>query len=263
MNMTSKLLISAFTASVLVSSLVARQPDPKEYTIFTAENLRADYAKLTPEVQAQIKADYDTKIKLATIIRAQRATDPMFQAAIDFRALDLWSKQIASKVDVNEDKLKEVYSKQDLNVATKYKLRNILVKTDEEASAIESELSKYKGEELKAKFIAMVKDKSIDPVTKAKEGDGGWVDMSTMPKEIIDKLQNTSKMSIVHLPSIPNLGSHVILIEDINPAHKASFEEAKQHLAQMLIQSEIAKEAQALMGADKASVPAKAIKPKK
>lgn len=253
MNLTLKLLLSAIAVSTIASYTFARDISPKEYEIFAAENLRADYNKLNADMQTQIRNDYDAKIKLATLIRKQQYEDPMYQAALDFRALDLWSNQIAAKVQITEAKLQELYNKQDLNVAAKYKLRNILVKSDEEASTLEKELSKYTGEELKTKFISLVKDKSIDPSTKGKEGDGGWVDMSTMPKEIIEKLQNTPKMSLIKLPAIENLGTHIILVEDINPAHKATFEEAKQHLAQMLIQSEIAKEAQVLMASDKAS----------
>lgn len=252
MTSTSKLLVSLIAAAFIAPSSFSRDISPKEYELFAAENLHVEYNKLAPDIQSQIRNDYDTKIKLATLIRKQQYDNLIYQAALDFRALDLWSKQIASKVEITEDKLKELYAKQNLNVATKFHLRNILVKTDAEASALENELYKYSGEELKTKFITLVKDKSIDPATKAKDGDGGWVDMSTMPPEIIDKLQNVSKMQIVKLPAIENLGTHIILVEDINPAHKASFEEAKQYLAQMLIQSEIAKEAQALMAFDKA-----------
>ena len=102
----------------------------------------------------------------------QKISDPIFQVA-----LDLWSKQIVSTVEVTDEKLKELYSKQDLNVAAKYKLRNILVKSDEEAVSLEKEFSKYSGEELKSKFIVTVKEKSVDPATKVKEGDSGWVDL--------------------------------------------------------------------------------------
>lgn len=263
MQLSQKLLISAIVVMLMVSgtsSLSARDISPKEYEIFAAENLRADFNKLPADVQNKIRQDYDRQIKLATLIRQQHASEPIFQAALDFRALDLWSNRIASKVDIGDEKLKELYGKQDLSVAPKYKLRNILVKTDEEASAIVAELSKYTGDELQNRFIALVKEKSIDPATKGKDGDSGWVDVSTMPKEVIDRVQGASKLSFVRLPSIPDLGIHILLIEDMQPEHKASFEEGKQFLAKMLIQNEIAKEAKALL--EKENVPSKS-KPQK
>lgn len=234
-------------AALLSSTLYGRYISPKEYEIYAVENLHADFNKLSKEVQDQIRQDYDNKIKLAIIIRKQQYEDPIYQAALDFRALDLWSNRIASKADISDEKLKELYAKQDLTVAAKYKLRNILVKADEEASAIVAELSKYTGGELQNRFIALVKEKSIDPATKGKEGDSGWVDVSTMPKEVIERVQGASKLSFVRLPSIPDLGIHILLVEDIQSEHKASFEEAKQFLAKMLIQNEIAKEAKVLL----------------
>ena len=93
----------------------------------------------------------------------------------------------------------------------------------------------------------MVKEKSIDPATKGKEGDSGWVDVSTMPKEVIERITGVSILSFVRLPSIPDLGTHILLLEDMQPEHKASFEEAKPYLSQTIIQNEILKEAKALL----------------
>jgi len=238
---------AAVAAVLLSSSVYGRDVSPKEYEIFAAENLRADFNTLSKEVQNKIRQDYDNKIKLATIIRKQQYEDPIYQAALDFRALDLWSNRIASKVDIGDEKLKAFYGKQEFTIAPKYKLRNILVKTDEEASAIVAELSKYTGDELQNRFIALAKEKSIDPATKDKEGDSGWIDVSTMPKDMFERIQGASTLSFVRIPSIPDLGTHILLIEDMQPEHKASFEEAKSYLAQMIIQSEIAKEAKVLL----------------
>lgn len=249
---------AAVAAALLSSSASGRDVSPKEYEIFAAENLRADFNKLSKDVQDKIRQDYDAKIRLATIIRKQQYEDPIYQAALDFRALDLWSNKIASKADVGDEKLKAIYERQELKVAPKYRLRNILVKTDEEASAIVAELSKYTGDELQNRFIALAKEKSIDPATKGKDGESGWVDVSTMPKEVIERIAGVSKLSFVRLPTIADLGTQILLLEDIQPEHTASFEEAKPYLAQMLIQSEIAKEAKALL--DKES---SASKPKK
>lgn len=266
MQLFQKLLISAMAAMLMVSgtsSLSARDISPKEYEIFAAENLRVDFNKLPADVQNKIRQDYDGQIKLATLIRQQHASEPIFQAALDFRALDLWSKQLASKIKITDEMLQAVYEKQELKVAPKYKLRNILVKTDEEASVIIAELSKYTGEELRSKFIALAKEKSIDPVTQSKEGDSGWMDVSTMPKDMFERIQSASTLSFVRLNPISDLGTHILLVEDINPEHKASFEEAKTHLVQQIIQTEIAKEAKALLEKEKEVQVSKVRKAKK
>ena len=63
MNITTQFLVSAVIASTIVSSALARDVSPKEYEIFIIENLRAEYTKLSPDIQSQIKADYDAKNK--------------------------------------------------------------------------------------------------------------------------------------------------------------------------------------------------------
>lgn len=245
---TIKSLLSAtLLLSITASTMLARDISQKEYEIYAAENYKADFSKLSDSDKEKLKQEYKEKIELAIIIRKRMYEDPIYQAALDFKALDLWTRQIAANSKPTDKELQDMYSKSNMTVAPKYKLRNILVKDDKEADDIVKTLSSLSGDKLESKFISLVKDKSIDPATKDKDGDGGWVDISVMPKEIIDIIKDKTKDSIVKLPSIKDVGIQIILIEDMAHEHKASFEEAKNTLTQMAISSAISKEAQALL----------------
>jgi peptidyl-prolyl cis-trans isomerase C len=249
--------------SITVSSLLARDIDPKELEIYAGENYRVEYAKLKDENKAKIKQEYLEKVNLASIIRKQKENDSIYQAALDFRALDLWSKQIASKTDLTDGILKELYSKQEIKVAPKYKLRNILAKDENEADSIIKELSKLEGEQLLKRFGELAKAKSIDKATKDKEGDSGWLDMSMLPKETIDFIKDKPKLSVTKLPAIKDVGVQVVMIEDTQAERIASFEEAREYLKQIAINMAISKEATKLLESSKGTDSAKQSKKKK
>jgi peptidylprolyl isomerase len=262
-NMLQKTIKTLAFISIAASSLLARDITLQELEIYAGENYRVEYAKLKEEDKAKIEAEYRDKINLASIIRKQKENDSIYQAALDFRALDLWTKQIASKTDLTDGVLKELYSKQEIKVATKYKLRNILVKEESDADAVLEELLKLDGEKLLKRFGELVKEKSLDKATKEREGDSGWLDMSMLPKEIIDSIKDKPKLSLVKLPVIKDVGTQVVLIEDSQAEHIASFEEAKEYLKQMVISMAITKEAAKLLEPPKEKESSKQSKKKK
>lgn len=258
----SKTAAAILLAATTFTSLQARDISAEEYKIYAAENYRVDYNKLNDADKTKLQNEYNEKIQLATIIRKQKSHDPVYEAALDFKTLDVWSRIVVAQANITEDILKDLYTKTDLKVAPKYKIRNILVKEDKDADDIIKSLSDMQTDKLQSKFIELVKDKSIDKATKDKDGDGGWVDVSTLPQQFVALFKDKSKGSIVKFPAIKDLGTQIVLIEDINPEHKASFEEAKNALGQIAANNAIAKAAQELM-ASESKQPAATIQSKK
>jgi PPIC-type PPIASE domain len=247
-NIFKSSLIAVLAVGVVSTSLSARDIALVELEIYAAENYRVEYVKLKEEDKTKIKQEYKEKVALATIIRKETINDTLYQAALDFRALDLWSKQIASKTDVSDKVLKELYAKQEIKVAPKYKLRNILVKDESDANITIKELSKLESDKLLKRFGELVKEKSIDKATKDRDGDSGWMDDSVLPKEIIEQIKDKPKLSVIKLANIKEVGAQIILIEDKEPEHLASFEEAKEYLKRIAIQNAITREANKLLG---------------
>lgn len=240
-------IASATIICSISSALHARDISPKEYEIYAAENFRVDFSKLPKDAQEKVKTEYEGKIKFAQAIVKKTENDPIYNAAREFKTLEVWTRQIASSVKVTDEILKAHYNKQELTIAPKYKLRNILVKTNEDAQRVSKKLSTVDSGKLSSEFISLVKEYSLDKATKDKNGESGWVDDLTMPKEIIEQLKNKPKNSLVILPEIKDVGVQIILIEDIAPEHKASFEEAKQFLTQKMIQQAIETEAKKVL----------------
>jgi len=109
-----------------------------------------------------------------------------------------------------------------------YNVRHILVKTEDQAKEIISELQKG------AKFDELAKARSEDPGSKDKGGDLGWNAPANFVKPFGDAMKATPKGKFTPQPVQTQFGWHVIEVEDVRDAKVPSFEEVKPQLTQRL-----------------------------
>ncbi len=137
---------------------------------------------------------------------------------------------------LSDDELKKEFDRVNkLRGNKEYKVSHILVKTEEEAKAVEDQLKSKKFED-----VAM--DKSQDPGSSVKGGDLGWAVPGNFVKPFADAMVALNKGQI-SAPVQSQFGWHVIRLDDTRDLKVPSFDEVKpqltQHMQQQLVQKAI------------------------
>jgi peptidyl-prolyl cis-trans isomerase C len=109
-----------------------------------------------------------------------------------------------------------------------YKVRHILVKTEDQAKEIIAELQKG------AKFDELAKARSEDPGSKDKGGDLDWNAPANFVKPFGDAMKATPKGKFTPQPVQTQFGWHVIEVDDVRDAKVPSFDEVKPQLQQRM-----------------------------
>ena len=149
-------------------------------------------------------------------------------------AIQVWQKRELDKIKISNKELKNYYNKNKAEFDEKESVhaRHILVKTEDEAKKIKSELSSLKGDALKSKFIELAKNKSTGP-SGPKGGDLGYFARGQMVPEFNDKVFSM-KVGEVSEPVKTQFGYHVIYLEDKKAKKTRPFSEVKSFIEQRL-----------------------------
>jgi peptidyl-prolyl cis-trans isomerase C len=113
---------------------------------------------------------------------------------------------------------------------TEYKARHILVKAQDEATAL---IEKLDGG---ADFAELAKEHSTGPTGKD-GGDLGWFDVAQMVKPFGDALKSMEKGKYSSAPVETQFGWHVILLEDTRQTEAPSLESVKEKIVNKLKQA--------------------------
>jgi len=150
-------------------------------------------------------------------------------------AIQLWQKREVDKIVISEKEMKKYYdeNKEEFNEKASVHARHILVKTEEEAQSIISELKGFKGRALKDKFIELAKSKSTGP-SGSNGGDLGYFAQGQMVPEFNDKAFSMKPGTITLTPVKTQFGYHIIYIEDKKPETTKSFTEVKNIISNRL-----------------------------
>jgi peptidyl-prolyl cis-trans isomerase C len=120
---------------------------------------------------------------------------------------------------VTDDDLKARYQQEvDKTNKTEFRVRHILVKTEDEAKEIVKQLQHG------AKFAALAKSKSIDKESGHAGGELGWINQGMVVPEFFDGVLATKKGAI-SAPVKSDYGWHIIMVEDSRPLKVPTFEE--------------------------------------
>jgi parvulin-like peptidyl-prolyl isomerase len=149
-------------------------------------------------------------------------------------AIQVWQKRELDKIKVSEKDLKGYYNKnkEEFNEKESVHARHILVKTEDEAKSIKSELGSLKGDTLKSKFVELAKAKSTGP-SGPKGGDLGYFAQGQMVPEFNDKVFSM-KVGTVSEPVKTQFGYHLIYLEDKKAKKTRAFADVKPFIEQRL-----------------------------
>lgn len=150
-------------------------------------------------------------------------------------AIQVWQKKLLDNLKISNKELKEYYNKnkEEFNEKETVHARHILVKTEDEAKSIISELKSLSGEKLKSKFIELAKAKSTGP-SGPKGGDLGYFAQGQMVPAFNDKAFSMKKGTVTLSPVQTQFGFHVIYLEDKKKATLRKFDEVKSFIEQRL-----------------------------
>lgn len=196
----------------------------------------------TPEIKAQLreeligrelmwqeakKTGFDKKPDIAAKAKAEEkkilAQAEATKQAVIVRA---FVEDYLKKNPVTDAQLKAEYDAQNAKGGpTEFKIRHILVKTNDEAMAIIASLGKG------AKFEDLAKQ-SLDTGSNAAGGLIDWSSPAKFVKPFADAIVALKKGTYTQVPVKSNFGFHVIKMEDTRPRKAPTFEEMKPMLQQ-------------------------------
>lgn len=143
---------------------------------------------------------------------------------------------VAEKMTSSESEMKAYYDKNVIaNVATEYKARHILVKTEAEANAIISEIEEG------ADFSTLAKEKSIDTGSGANGGDLGWFTKQDMVASFSQAVANMKKGALNKTPIKSQFGWHVIILDDERTLTPPEYSAIKDEIDKVLIKEKLNK----------------------
>lgn len=149
--------------------------------------------------------------------------------------LDLWFAEYFKTHQVTEADVKAEYDRQlafskEPKNSKQYEVAQIMVATEAEAQDIIKQINAG------TKFEALAKEKSLEKVSGAQGGLVGWVFPSQLAPPINDLIVSLGKGNITQSPVKTNNGWHVIKLDNIRPFEMPSFDQAKNTIAQELVQ---------------------------
>jgi peptidyl-prolyl cis-trans isomerase C len=183
----------------------------------------------------------DDLVATEIALQEARKTDILERAEIkqrieDFKRnilLTTWTKEKVEAFKVTDEEVTKVYEdrvKKDAN--DEFKARHILLKTEEEAKAVITELGGG------ADFVKVAAAKSTGPSAK-NGGDLGWFKSATMVKPFSDAVKAMKVGGISETPVKTEFGYHVIKLEESRPAKVPPMDSLKPQLTRMLAQQKM------------------------
>lgn len=248
----NKLLLQSIAAVTLAAALplaalaqnaaiVNGKPIPKARLDVLAQQLAAAGRPVSPEMQPQLREEV-----ISREVFMQEAHKQGLDASDEYKnQLELAREAIlirqlfgnyAKKNPVSDADAQAEYDKfVAANGGKEYKVRHILVETEDQAKKIIADLKKG------AKFDEIAKKESKDPGSGAKGGDLDWANPSSFVPEFSEAMIKLKKGETTAVPVKSQFGWHVIRVDDIRQAQLPKFEEVKPQIVQQLQQKKLQK----------------------
>lgn len=247
--------LTGTAVAVLAASTIAGAPQTVAdfgSRRITVDDVRAELAELraSGDVQVLLKttdAAGKAAIVDAMVLREQYALaaraaavdrDPVVAAEIDRAVTRILAARYAEverrKVDTSNAALRDYYEahRADFQARPRVKARHILTKTRPEAEAVLAELRGG------ADFAALAASRSIDPYTRDKGGELGWISEGVMVASFEEALfalregQTTGPVASTH-------GFHVVRADSVQPAAVRTFESVRAAVAERVEQAHL------------------------
>ncbi len=219
----SLLLISGVNAQAAEPATVNGKPIKQSHVDFILKEASAGGQQLNPNAEDVVV----NRLIVNEVVyqEAQRAgidKQPDFQTRQELANRELliqaYYQDYIKKNPISDTDLKAEYEKFKTQWGSKeYKSSQILVKTEQEAKDIITQLSKN------GDFAKIAKEKSID-ASKERGGDFGWLPRGRMPRAYGEAVSKLSKGLYTTVPVQTQFGWHVIRLDDVRDAPPPSFD---------------------------------------
>ncbi len=204
-----------------------------------------------PEAEVDEKALLDDLI--VTELARQEAAKAGFREREDIKArvknfadkliLNTWMQEKASSLEISEDDLQAAYEERIANMPRhEYKARHILVKTEDEGTALIETLKTGKD------FAELAQEKSTGP-SGPTGGDLGWFKPESMVKPFAEAVVAMEPGQVTTAPVETQFGWHVIKMEEKRDVKLPEMENMKPQLKRQLEQSKMLEYMQTLRAA--------------
>ena len=144
----------------------------------------------------------------------------------------LLKKKVTTNINTTEEQLKEYYekNKEKFKTGQEVDTRQILIRTEKEATEIRAKLDK--GED----FADLAKKFSIDPSAKSTGGAIGFHAKGTLLPEYEAVAFKLTKVGQISPPVKTQLGYHIIQLQGMKPPAYTPYEEVKEFIKQRIVQ---------------------------
>ncbi len=210
-------------ADILVREMTSQgRPDTPEMRDAIKQEL------INREIVAQeaVKKGLDKRPEVVTQINLQR------QAVL----INAYLQDYIKAHPVGDDAVKKEYERVKASAGGReYKVRHILVETEDEAKQIITQLNKG------ASFEKLAGEKSKDQGSKDRGGDLDWATPARYVPAFGQAITKLKKGQLTDAPVQTQFGWHVIRVDDERPSKFPAFEEVKPQIEQQLRQQTVNK----------------------
>jgi peptidyl-prolyl cis-trans isomerase C len=221
------------------------------YSLYFQDRMRGvPDAQNSPEMQMSVLNELSNIIIVAQDAEKQGIQNrPEVAASIDLLKAKLLTQiaiqDFASSHEPSEEAIQKAYQEEYAGQSgTEYKARHILVKEQNEATAL---IEKLDGG---ADFAELAKEHSTGP-TGSNGGDLGWFDAAQMVKPFGDALIAMEKGKYSSAPVETQFGWHVILLEDSRQTEAPTLDSVKGKIVNKLKQTALSDYMQGLRDSSK------------
>lgn len=225
------------SAAGTVATVNGQAISQNTYNAFVAEQ-KAQGAPDSPELQNAVKEEL-VRRELLTQEAKKKGLDkkPEIQGQMELAKQAVLIRAYLSDYvranPVSEDKLKKDYEAIKASLGnTEYKVRHILVASEDEAKGIIAKLEK--GD----KFADLAKQ-SKDPGSKDNGGELGWSAPNAYVKPFSEAMTKLKKGEYTKTPVKTDFGYHVIQLDDTRPLTPPPYEQVKPQLQQRASQQQV------------------------
>lgn len=206
---------------------------PKSQLDQIVNNFVAQGAKDSPELRKQLTEELVTREAVAQdAVKLGLDKKPEVQAALANSRRDIlinaWQQDYAAKHPVSEEEVQALYQKQKEEAGVnQYRVRHVLVKTEEEAKEVVALINKGK------KMEDVARTRTLDSGSKANGGDIGWQVPALLVPTVGNAIKSLAKGQLSE-PVQSQFGWHILRVEDSKPFEFPPYDKVKSTLHQQL-----------------------------
>ncbi len=209
-----------------INGKVLTQQDYDDYVKARAEQMRTN---TTPDPQIVLNELISRELVIQDALRNKLDQSPLFlqkmQEIRENLLAAMGMHDYSAKHTFDDVTLKKEYDK--MEAPKEYKVRHILVATEESAKAVIADLTAGKA------FGELARAKSIDPVSAKNDGDLGWITQNQVIAEF-GKAIETMEIGKLSAPVKSQFGWHIIQVDEARNMPLPPFEDVKDKIRETL-----------------------------